>query len=80
MATTNSVGWFRDSSASVYIHKDRAQFKSYEKVIDKKVLMGNHFVAKVLGQGTIELQFTLGKNLTLKNVLHVPEIRRILYL
>jgi len=53
-----------------------AQFKSYEESIDKKVLMGNHSEAKVLGQGMVELQFTSGKKLTLKNVLHVPEIRK----
>jgi len=35
-----------------------------------------HFVAKFLGQSTMELQLKSGKNLTLKNVLHVPEIRK----
>ena len=38
--------------------------------------MGNHNSAKVLGKGTVELQFTSGKKLTLLNVLHVPEIRK----
>jgi len=60
----------------VHICNDRAQFKNYEEVIDKKVLMGNHPVDKVLGQGTIELQLTSRKKLTLKNVLHVLEIRK----
>ena len=55
---------------------DKAQFKSYKEVIDKKMLMENHYVAKVLGQGIVELQFISGKKLTLKNVLHVLEIRK----
>ena len=58
LAATNYVGWFIDSGTSVHICKDKAQFKSYEEAIEKKVLMGNHSVAKVLGQGTVELQFT----------------------
>jgi len=76
MATTNSIGWFIDSGASMHICNDKAQFKRYEEVIDKKVLMENHSVAKVLGQATVELQFTSEKKLTLKHVLHVPEIRK----
>jgi hypothetical protein len=32
--------------------------------------------AKVMGKGTVELQFTSGKKLILVNVLHVPEIRK----
>lgn len=43
---------------------------------NQRVLMGNHNFAKVLGKGTVELQFTLGKKLILLNVLHVPEIRK----
>lgn len=38
--------------------------------------MGNNNSTKVLGKGTIELQFTSGKKLTLVNVLHVPKIKK----
>ena len=79
-ATTKSVGWWMDSGASVHICNDRAQFKSYVEAVDKEVLMGNHSVAKVLGQRMVELQFTLGKKLTLENILHVPKIRKIFHL
>ncbi|PKI61206.1 hypothetical protein CRG98_018397 [Punica granatum] len=37
---------------------------------------GNHQSVKVLGQGTVELNFTSGKKLTLINVLHVPDVRK----
>ena len=64
----------------MHICKDKAQFKSYKEVIDKKVLMGNHSVAKVLGQDNVQLQFISGNKLTLKNVLHVLKLEIILYL
>jgi len=38
--------------------------------------MGNSNIAKVMGRGTIELQFTSGKKLILINVLYVPEITK----
>ena len=38
--------------------------------------MGNDNSAKVCGQGTIELNFTSGKKLSLVNVLHVPDLRK----
>lgn len=38
--------------------------------------MGNANSARVLGMGTVELQFTCGRKLTLINVHLVPEIRK----
>jgi aspartate carbamoyltransferase regulatory subunit len=38
--------------------------------------MGNYNTAKVMGKGTVELQFTFGKKLILVNVLHVSKIRK----
>ena len=38
--------------------------------------MGNHNAAKVVGKGSVDLQFTSGKKLFLKNVFHVPEIKK----
>ena len=76
MVTTKYLGWWVDSSASVHVCTDRAQFKIYEEADDKKVLMCNHSMVKVLGQGMVEFQFTSGKKLTLKNVLYVPKIRK----
>ena len=38
--------------------------------------MGNYQSVKVLGQGTVELNFTSGKKLTLINVLYVPDMRK----
>ena len=78
MATTNSVGLFIDYGASVHICNDRAQFKSYEEVIDKMVLMLKHSVAKVLRQVTVELQYTSGKKLR-RTCFMFLKLERILY-
>jgi hypothetical protein len=40
--------------------------------------MGNRSHARVLGVGTVILKFTSGKTVLLKNVQHVPSIKRIL--
>ena len=37
--------------------------------------MGNFNAAKVVGKGSVELNFTSGKKLLLLNVLHVPDMR-----
>ncbi|KAK1692360.1 hypothetical protein QYE76_009057, partial [Lolium multiflorum] len=40
------------------------------------VMMGNGLHATVHGVGTVDLKFTLGKIVQLKNVLHVPSIKK----
>ena len=39
-------------------------------------MMGNGLHATVLGVGTVDLKFTLGKIVQLKNMLHVPSIKK----
>ncbi|KAF2320000.1 hypothetical protein GH714_021885 [Hevea brasiliensis] len=75
--TTKSNDWWYDSGATVHVCNDKTQFKNYEEVVNgQKVLMGNHDSAKVVGKGSVELNFTSGKKLLLVNVLYVPEIRK----
>ena len=38
--------------------------------------MGNSVTSKIKGQGKVVLKMTYGKELTLTNVLYVPEIRK----
>ena len=40
------------------------------------MLMGNGSHARVLGVGTVNLKFTSGKTVQLKNVQHVPTIKK----
>ncbi|KAK8259527.1 hypothetical protein V6Z12_D13G062400 [Gossypium hirsutum] len=74
--TDKSCNWWLDSGATVHVCNDRQQFKSYELVGNREVLVGNYQSIKVLGQGTVELNFTSGKKLTLTNVLHVPDVKK----
>ncbi|XP_072077921.1 uncharacterized protein [Arachis hypogaea] len=71
-----SLEWWLDSGATVRICNYRNQLKTYEEVNNREVLMGNDNSAKVCGQGSVELNFTSGKKLSLINVLHVPDLRK----
>ena len=76
-ASTKSFDWWYDSGATIHVCHNKNQFKNYEIAEQgQEVLMGNGNTAKVLGKGSVELQFTSGKKLILQNVLHVPEIRK----
>ena len=76
-AATKSFDWWLDSGATIHVCNDKSLFSAYEEEKDGEVvLMGNHVSAKVLGKGSVDLQFTSGKKLFLKNVFHVPEIRK----
>ena len=51
-------------------------FKTYTNVENKKVLLGDSHTTTVAGTGDVELKFTSGKTLILKDVMHTPEIRK----
>ena len=55
-------------------------FKTYEAVDGEHCYMGNSATSKVEGKGTVVLKMTSEKELTLTEVLHVPEIRKNLIL
>jgi len=69
--------WWVDSGATRHVCKDKALFKTYEPVEDGAPLyIGNSSTAQVLGKGSVVLEFTSEKSLTLNDVYHVPKIRR----
>ena len=76
----NMVGgsddWWNDTGSSRHVCNNRAMFKTYKAVEDKKVLLGDAHTTTVAGIGDVELKFTSGKTLTLKDVMHTPEIRK----
>ncbi|CAN0919410.1 Retrovirus-related Pol polyprotein from transposon TNT 1-94, partial [Linum grandiflorum] len=75
--TGNYEGWWLDTSALKHVCNNRAVFKTYtEAPSDKKVLLGTSHTTIVAGTGSVELNFTSGKTLTLIDVLHTPEIRK----
>ncbi|MCH80615.1 retrotransposon protein putative Ty1-copia sub-class, partial [Trifolium medium] len=69
-------GWWVDTGASRHVCYDRAMFKTYTTAENKKVLLGDSHTTNVVGIGDVELNFTSGKTLILKDVLHTPEIRK----
>ncbi|KAK0595497.1 hypothetical protein LWI29_007280 [Acer saccharum] len=71
-----SEGWWVDTGASCHVCYDRAMFKSYSNVVDKMALLGDSHSTIVAGSGEVELKFTSGKTVILKDVLHTPEIKK----
>jgi hypothetical protein len=51
-------------------------FTSYEAARDSSVLMGNGSHASVHGVGMLDLKFTLGKIVQLRNMQHVPTMNK----
>nr|GFB76991.1 zinc finger, CCHC-type [Tanacetum cinerariifolium] len=70
----DAIAWWIDSHATTYVCKDRCWFKTYEPVEDGSVLyMGDDHFAPVHGKGSVALEFSFGKTITLFNVLYVPK-------
>jgi len=73
-----SMSWWLDTDANVHVCADISLFSSYQVVQGSSVLMGNGSHASVRGVGTIDMKFTSGKIMQLKNVQHVPTINKYL--
>jgi hypothetical protein len=67
-----SPSWRIDTGANVHVCADISMFTSYQAARDSSVLMGNGSHASVRGVGTVDLKFTSGKIMQLRNVQHVP--------
>ncbi|XP_017256513.2 uncharacterized protein LOC108226069 [Daucus carota subsp. sativus] len=62
--------------ASRHICSDKETFSSLiASDAGEKLYMGNSATSTIEGEGTVILKMTSGKNLTLKNLLNVPDIR-----
>ncbi|KAA0060553.1 pol polyprotein [Cucumis melo var. makuwa] len=71
----NSKEWWVDTGATCHICANKNLFTSYVPVSSgEQLFMGNSSTSKVEGQGKVILKMTSGKELTLNNVLHVPDI------
>ena len=55
---------------------DISLFSSYQVTGNGSVLMGNGASASVHGVGTVDLKFTSGRIVQLKNMQHVPAIKK----
>jgi hypothetical protein len=71
-----SPSWGLDTGANVHMCSVINLFSSYQGAWDSSVLMGNESHASVHATGTVDLKFTSGKIVQLKNVQHVPSIHK----
>ncbi|XP_072976984.1 uncharacterized protein [Typha angustifolia] len=72
----NPKEWWVDIRATRHICANWWMFSSYQIATDEKLYMGNSATSKVEGIGKVTLKLTSGKELTLNDVMHVPDIRK----
>ena len=79
MSEINLIGnpkeWWVDTGATRHVCCDKKMFSTY-KECGEQLFMGNSSIARAAGIGKVILKMTSGKELTLNNVLHVPEIHK----
>ncbi|XP_070682532.1 uncharacterized protein [Malus domestica] len=74
---SDHADWWIDTGATRHVCGDRNMFSSYQKIEgNEQLFMGNASASVVAGIGKCVLKFTSGKELTLLDVLHVPDIRK----
>ncbi|KAK4389523.1 Retrovirus-related Pol polyprotein from transposon TNT 1-94 [Sesamum angolense] len=72
----NPREWWIDTGATRHICSDKEMFSTYTPINGKKLFMGNSATSNIVGIDNVVLKMTSGKELTLIDVLHVPDIRK----
>jgi hypothetical protein len=72
----NSPDWWVDTGVHIHVCADVFLFSFYQVGRASSLLMGNGARAAVRGVGTVDLKLTSGKTVQLKNVHHVPSIKK----
>ncbi|XP_062104939.1 uncharacterized protein LOC133816493 [Humulus lupulus] len=71
----NPREWLIDTGSTRHICLDKSLFKSFEQLTNgERLFMGNSATFDNEGQGKVILKMTSGKELTLNNVLYIPDI------
>ena len=65
-----------DTGANIHVCADVSLFSSYQVGRTSSLLMGNGPRVAVHGIGTVDLKLTSEKTMQLKNVHHVPSIKK----
>uniref|UniRef100_A0A803Q6S7 CCHC-type domain-containing protein n=1 Tax=Cannabis sativa TaxID=3483 RepID=A0A803Q6S7_CANSA len=68
--------WIIDSGCSFHICPDKSQFSNYQSRNSGTVKLGDNHSCSIQGIGTIKLQLDNGKVVELKQVRHVPDLKR----
>ncbi|KAJ9557464.1 hypothetical protein OSB04_012078 [Centaurea solstitialis] len=77
MIGANAKEWWVDTGATRNVCYDKDGFHTFKEVNnDQKLFMGNAATAEIKGVGEVVLRMTSGKELELKDVLFVPELRK----
>ena len=72
---SNLKEWRIDTDTICYVCYDKKMFFTFKPIeTGEKVFMGNSTTSEIKGHGKVVLKMTFGKELTLTNVLYVPEI------
>ena len=70
-------GWWIDYGATKHVCYDKTWFKTYTIMEEKKkIMLGDFHTIEVVGIGKVLLKFTSRREVTLKDVFHVPSIRK----
>ena len=73
----DTLSWWIDSGASRHVCNSTRWFKTLHKVVDgEHLFMGNTAPIMVQGKGQVELLFTSGNLLILRDVYYAPEISK----
>ncbi|XXG85845.1 hypothetical protein AAC387_Pa11g0861 [Persea americana] len=72
----NTREWWVETGATRHVCCNKEMFSTYQASNGEQLFMGNFATSKVESQGQVVLKMTSGKELTLNNVLHVPDIRK----
>ncbi|KAL0355053.1 UNVERIFIED_CONTAM: hypothetical protein Sradi_3952200 [Sesamum radiatum] len=70
----NPREWWIDTGATRHICSDKEMFSTYTPINGRKLFMGNSATSNIVGLGKVVLKMTSGKELTLIDVLHLPDI------
>ena len=76
LSVCHSPDWWVDTGANIHVCADVSLFSSYQVGRTSSLLMGNGAHVAVHGVGTVDLKLTSEKTVQLKNVQHVPSIRK----
>ena len=68
--------WILDSGCTYHMCPSRDWFASYQSIDGGVVLMGNNMSCKVVGIGTVRIKMHDGIVRTLKDVRHVPDLKK----